>query len=320
MAQAVSFARALLALERNQRTGVLHVTTEFGVCRIAIADGVPRAANGFPRAQRALGDALCADGALDAAAHASAVLTYDRPRAPIGDWLVERGLTTRPAVEVALRWQLRERVVLLSGCRQLEYRFAPGVADAGVPFIEEPITAPDLVLCAMRARMASVSEERARGMIPLNELGLHPTGREFGRRAALWPQESVAIALLARGATLHAILRATFGSPRALRFVALLALLSALTERQVRGGDYALLLRKRAQLRDRCDAYALLDLPEGALPTQARRALRRLASRVHPDRLGDGASASLRRASSEVMSALIDAERTLRVSDVRPLG
>jgi hypothetical protein len=319
MAEAVSFARALLALERARRSGVLHVTTEFGVCRIAMADGVARAASGFPP-QRALGDALCAGGALDASAHASAVLNHEAPRVPIGDWLVERGLATRPAVEVALRCQLRERIVFLSGCRQLDYRFAPGEADAGMPFIEEPIAAPDLVLCAMRARMASVSDEQARRLIPAHELGLHASGRELGRRAALWPQESVAMALLARGATLDAILRATFGSPRALRLVALLGLLSLLTERQSGASDYALLLRKRAQLRERCDPYALLDLPEGALPTQARRALRRLASRVHPDRLGDGASAALRRTSSEVMSALIDAERMLRASDVRPLS
>jgi curved DNA-binding protein CbpA len=56
----------------------------------------------------------------------------------------------------------------------------------------------------------------------------------------------------------------------------------------------------------------LLDLPVDADPADARRALRRLARRVHPDALGPSAPSALRRASSEIMSALIEAERAMR--------
>jgi hypothetical protein len=315
LARPVSFARALLALSRARQSGVLHVHSELGVCRIAIADGVPRAASSARGTGRALGDALLADGALDPAAHARAVEQQTAPAAPVGGWLVASGLTTRPALEVALRCQLRERVLRLFECRALEYRFVPGAADAGVPWLEEPMSAEQLVLIALRALAARVPVARITRVIPAHELELNSAGRQLTERVALWPDEAVASALLRRGATLHAIARATGGSERALRLCGLLALLSALRVRRVPDGDYALLLRKRAQVRGQGTAHALLDLPRDAEPAQARRALRRLAARVHPDRLAAGAAPSLRRASSEVMSALIEAERELRAED-----
>ena len=76
----VSFARALLALSRARQSGVLHVDSELGVCRIAIADGVPRAASMARGTARAIGDALLADGALDPAAHARAVEGQTAPQ------------------------------------------------------------------------------------------------------------------------------------------------------------------------------------------------------------------------------------------------
>jgi hypothetical protein len=313
LSQAVSLARALLSLSRSRQTGVLYVETELGTCRVAVVEGVPRAASALAGVERSLGDALFAEGALDLDAHARAVEHDATAPGPIGDWLIAKGLASRGAVDVALRGQLRERLSRLFMCRKLEYRFARGAADAGVPWIDQPLGAEDVVLLALRERAASVPAARVARVVPRGELVLTASGRHLTARAALWPEESAAAALLLRGATLADVARATSDSLRALRVVALLALLAALREVRVREGDFALLLRKRAQLRGRGAAHALLDVPRDAAPAEARRALRRLAARVHPDRLDPALSPSLRRASSEVMSALIDAERTLRV-------
>jgi len=76
-------------------------------------------------------------------------------------------------------------------------------------------------------------------------------------------------------------------------------------------GAYPLMLRKRRELRKQASAHALLDLPEGALQTDARRALRKLVKDLHPDRFGDEVPGPLRRASAEIVTALVDAESKL---------
>jgi hypothetical protein len=308
---AVSFARALIALERARSSGVLHVRSETCACRIAIEDGVVCASSRVRGAERTLGDALLADGELDVPAHERAIAIGDAASAPIGLWLVERGCASRPAVEVALRRQLRERVVRLFLCERIEYRFEAGASAQDVPRLDEPMPTVDLVLAGMRACVQSWPEAHALACLRSQALQLNATGRAF-MRAALWPDEAVLIGLLARGTTLDAIRTATTGSLRALRLLAVLALISAVDAPQTRETSYALLVRKRGQLRHGDCAQALLDLPFDADAADARRALRRLARRVHPDALGPSAPSALRRASSEIMSALIEAERTMR--------
>jgi curved DNA-binding protein CbpA len=75
---------------------------------------------------------------------------------------------------------------------------------------------------------------------------------------------------------------------------------------------YQLLLRKHRQLHARVSARELLDLPRDAGADAARRALRRLASSLHPDALGPEAPDSLRARSNELMAALGRAEREVR--------
>ena len=55
----------------------------------------------------------------------------------------------------------------------------------------------------------------------------------------------------------------------------------------------------------------LLDLPEGANGRDARLALRKLVADLHPDRFGEGAPDELRRASGEIVTALVEAESTI---------
>ena len=99
---------------------------------------------------------------------------------------------------------------------------------------------------------------------------------------------------------------------RALRFLALLTLLCAINSDAKRDRKFSLLERKRDKLTRNFDARSLLDLPGDAVPVEARRALRRLARELHPDAFGPDTPLALRRASGEVLGALIDAERELR--------
>jgi hypothetical protein len=77
--------------------------------------------------------------------------------------------------------------------------------------------------------------------------------------------------------------------------------------------SYGLLARKRNQIRQGDSPYRLLDLPPGATSTEARKALRQFALQLHPDALGPDVPDAVRKASTEIMGALIDAERALRV-------
>jgi hypothetical protein len=314
MSGAVSLARALLALTRFGRSGVLHTRTELGTCRLSIARGVLAAAAGSPAPDDILGDALMRAGALDVRAHGEAMLRACSERRPIGDWLVDTGLTTRPAVEVALRGQLRDRVLRVLACRDIEYCFEAGHAEVGAPSIEEPVPIADLVLSAMRTRVDGWSPARMANVIGRAELRLNAAGHALTREVALWPEERVAVALLSRGTNLEHLIQQTRGAPRGLRFAAVLTMLSALRAEPLRERRFSLLLRKREQLRRKVGARAMLDLHADAAPIDARRALRRLARRVHPDALGPHAAKALRASASEVMVALIDAERALRMS------
>jgi hypothetical protein len=308
---AVSLARALLSLSRARKTGVLHVATELGECWLAIVDGVPRAAGALPGFDDTLGDALVRDGALDPRAHCEALQRSERAYGPVGYWLVDAGLVQRPALELALRRQLRDRVLHVFACQSLDYRFEPGeLTEAAL--IEEPVGTADLVLAAMRAQVEGWPRARLLSLIEPGELRINGLGAMLVREAALWPEEAALAGLIARGTTLENALRATRGEVRALRLLAALSLLSAVTSCPTREQRFSLLVRKCEQLRRAADARALLDLPSDARPADAGRALRRLARSLHPDAFGPNTPEAVRRASSEVMGALIDAARALR--------
>jgi hypothetical protein len=318
----VSFARALLALARSAQSGVLYAQSELGSCRLAIARGKICAVRGLGASSDTLGDALLRSGELDARAHARALEHGAETSGPVGYWLIESGLASRGAIEVALRRQVRERVLRLLSCQHLEYRFERDPAPGAPPSIAEPMASADLVLIALRARVAGFAPEEARAAIPEGVLRCNALGRAILADAALWPEELAAAALLEHGATREQVVAATSVgatesiaqqcAARATRFLAVLSLLSALTLMKQDAHSYSLLLRKREQLRRDASPSALLDLPRDAAPADARRALRRLARSLHPDALGPEVAPALRAASSEIMRALIDAERSLR--------
>jgi hypothetical protein len=91
---------------------------------------------------------------------------------------------------------------------------------------------------------------------------------------------------------------------------AALRAIGALVDRNAELDGYSLLLRKRRELRSRVSARRLLDLPEGAPPSQARLAFRKLVQKLHPDRF-HAAQPGLTDLSNEVMCALVSAEAEL---------
>ncbi len=307
---AVSLARALLALARVRSTGVLTVCSPYDVCRIAVVEGVPRAA-ASKRSGASLGDVLLREGDLDQQKHLHA-LDAGPPDWPIGAWLVRSGVATRPAVEHALRAQLRARIVDVFHWHGLDYTFAAGAADVGVPWISEPVRTADLVLSALRRVVDRGSSARCALALRHATLTLSPLGRALVQDAALWPDEAALVPLLERGSRLVALRRASGDSERALATLCVLFMLSAVVARDLPKARYQLLLRKHRQLCSRASATDLLDLPGGAHPSEARRALRKLARTLHPDALGPDVPSFLHARSSELMSALGRAEREVR--------
>jgi hypothetical protein len=133
-------------------------------------------------------------------------------------------------------------------------------------------------------------------------------GEALVERARLWPEELAMVALLRRGATVDALLGAVGPGIRAVRTLFALKLLHAIAPPSPGDRSYRLLLRKTGEIRRDEDAHVLLDLPPGATAGAARRALRRLASEIHPDRFSDSMSPDLRRLSADVLAALVRAQ------------
>lgn len=310
---AVSLARALLALHRGHGTGVLRVCSGADVCRIAVVDGVVRAAAG-KRDKLALGDVLLGSGDLDRHAHMRA-LSAGRATGPVGEWLVDRGLATRPAVEHALRRQLHARILEIFRSRGIEYTFSEGAADVGVPWVSEPVATPDLVLSALRRAMSTTEGERRVAQLGDRKLELTSLGQVLLCEAALWPDEAAMAALLRRGSDAPRIESVTGGSPRVTATLAALVLLSGVRPDEAEPERYQTLLRKRRQVLTGASPAELLDLPARARASDARRALRKLARTLHPDALGPSAPAAVRAASTDLMAALARAEERLRIAN-----
>jgi hypothetical protein len=294
---AVSLTRALLSLSRSRGTGTLHVMTEFGACRLTIVSGVPRAAAGPLELEATLADAPVGHGEPDPQAHIEALHASAHVHGPVGYWLVEAGSVERPALELALRRELRDRVLHVFACQSMEFRFEPGAPVAGAALIEAPICTTDLLLAALRAQAAQLPRERLFAAIDRGELRLNALGAMLTREATLWPEEAAALALLAEGGSLVRLLQMTVGSERTLRFLAGLSLLSAVSVAPERDQRLALLVRKSERLRRAASAHALRELPASAEGDDSEPAPHRPARILLPDALGTHALDPLQHAS-----------------------
>jgi hypothetical protein len=186
----------------------------------------------------------------------------------------------------------------------LRLRQSPSAASGPVPAVWMPARAVGLQ--SMRAVVNGL--DCADPAAELGDAVYHLTviGEALFLGAELRPEEAAVLFWLRRGVSARALADLPGCGLRGRRFLWMLGLLRAASPKA--GGSYPLLLRKRREVRGQASAHTLLDLPEGAGGRDARLALRKLVRDLHPDRFGDRAPVSLRRASSEIMTALVDAE------------
>jgi len=270
---------------------VLAVHTPKAQAQIAVKGGRVVAMKVTPEDGDFLGDALRRMGVWDDRVH------DDPPNGePVGRWAARVGATSEAAVSHALRKQLQRRMGRLLGIDPPELRLSAGRTEIGVPELAEPPQTAELIVAAMRDRSADVSLFTARRRLGDGVLVLTPLGKELIEGAVLWPDEAAMVPLLERGVPVDALRSASQGSSRAMRTLFALRQVGACAAPEPRQG-YATLLRKTRQLRRAARAAELLDLPAGAQSDEARRALRKLAAAVHPDRFGTSAPAAIRSAS-----------------------
>jgi hypothetical protein len=290
---AVPLARLLFALAERPGARTVRVCSGARVAVLSIADGALRALDGVDT--EPLGDTLMRRGQLDSARHSLAFAQGAPQEGRVGRWLVDAGVATGDAVNAALRDQLHGRVARLLGWVDPQVSVLPAVATGSELSVPLAAALWDALLARAAALPpATLSELAGERSLALSRLG-----------------ERLVHALRAAGTTLpeEAVLRAH--PPHSLRSVrAAFRVLGAVSEPNASLESYSLLLRKRRQIQRKAGAAALLDLLEPVRPEQARRAFRRLAYRLHPDRF-QCEQPELHALSSEVMSVLAAAEAQL---------
>ena len=172
--------------------------------------------------------------------------------------------------------------------------------------LRDPVPARTLALQTMRAVVNGVDAASLHAELGDAIYYLTAAGEALFCGAELRPEETAVLFWLRRGVHAEELSTLPACGLRGYRFLWMLKLLRAASPKA--GGSYPLLLRKRRELRRQVSAHTLLDLPTGAGGRDARLALRRLVRDLHPDRFGDRAPPALRRASGEIVTALVDAE------------
>jgi len=203
-----------------------------------------------------------------------------------------------------------DRVLQICRWDRLVLRLAREPTQATWWKLSEPLPARLLALETMRAAAASADANGIRAELAGAVYYLTPPGELLLDGASLRPEEAAILPWLRRGVQAEQIPGLAGWELAACRFVWILKLLRAAAPK-AGGSSYPLLLRKRRELRRHVPAHTLLDLPEGANGRDARLALRKLVADLHPDRFGEGAPAELRRASGEIVTALVEAESTI---------
>lgn len=212
---------------------------------------------------------------------------------------VDRRVATAPA-------HVLEGMYRMCGWEQAVLRFVEGGERTSSWRIEDPIRARELALQIMRHSVKSMNASSVRAELGAGVFRLTHSGEQLLDDLVLRPEEKAVLFWLNRGVRAEDVTALPDCGLAGYRFLCSLKLLGAAAPRT--GGSYPLLLRKRQQIRQQASAHTLLDLPEGAGGRDARLALRRLVKDLHPDRFGEEAPPALRRASGEIVTALVDAE------------
>ncbi len=205
--------------------------------------------------------------------------------------------------------QLIESLVQLCEWEDLVLQLSRQASSASWWKLADPVEARRLGLQIMRKFVQGVESNAIRAEIGEGQYCLNEVGEALVLGAELHAEETAAVFWLRRGVRAEDIGSLPGCGLRAYRFVWTLKLLRGAAPKA--GGSYPLLLRKRRELRGQVSARALLDLPESAGGRDARLALRKLVRDLHPDRFGDSVAPALRRASGEVVTALVNAEASV---------
>lgn len=202
--------------------------------------------------------------------------------------------------------QALEQLVEVCGWDGIVLRFAPTNAPPHGTALLDPLAVKTFGLSAMRLAIKGVPSASVRAQLGTEEYRLSEAGEALVSGVELRPEEAEVVVRLRRGVLTEEILALPGAGLAGCRFLWMLKLLGGAAPRAT--GSYPLLLRKRRELRRQASAHALLDLPEGAGSRDARVALRKLVRDIHPDRFGAGTPPALRRASGEIVTALVCAE------------
>jgi hypothetical protein len=297
----VPLARWLFALAERERDVLVRVKSHGRCAELSLVRGKLCALHGIDVGT--LGDDLLRRGALDRSLHGAA-LERNPPHGPIGRWLIDAGVAPQALVQEALEAQLSARLRTLLAWPELSLEVCPTTNThvASDVRIDLPAALWSALL-ALAAELSPLARERASGQ---RALSLSPFGRRLAQQLSRASVElDVPRIVIANPAPAVSNQRVLF------------RVLGAVSEHSIADASYSLLLRKQREIRRRESAATLLDLREPVRPGEARRAFRKLAFQLHPDRFQVGAP-ELCTVSAEVMRALSLAEEQLR--HVRRVG
>jgi hypothetical protein len=205
--------------------------------------------------------------------------------------------------------QLLDALIGVAEWNELSLRFLDQATTTSWWRLAAPIAAGALSLDCMRVLGQGIDSVAIRAELGPESYHLTDAGEALLKRAELRPDETAVVFPLRRGATAEELLNLPGSGLAGTRFLLVLKRLRGAAPRG--GGSYPLLLRKRRELRRQASARVLLDLPECANDGDARKALRKLVRDLHPDRFGEGVPPALRRASGEIVTALVHAEAAI---------
>ncbi len=208
--------------------------------------------------------------------------------------------------------QLLEALIGASRWNELSLRFRDQATTTSWWRLAEPIAAGVVSLEWMRVLGQEIDSAATRAELGPESYHLTDAGEALLKRAELRLDETAALFALRRGVTAQELMTLPGCGLAGTRFLLVLKRLRGAAPRG--GGSYPLLLRKRRELRRQASARVLLDLPEGANGGEARKALRKLVRDLHPDRFGEGVPQAVRRASGEIVTALVHAEAAVAAS------
>lgn len=217
----------------------------------------------------------------------------------IGEALVREGKLAPLAIDPVLRRQMQRRLAVMLAWRGVSLDQLPLESDTPAVVVEGACPR-DLLLAALRELTAHTPIEEIERELHKTSWVLSMAGEDLVTKAALHPDEEAAVTRLRRPASFLDLREAARGSERALRLVWALVRIEAVAVPLARGANMALLLSKTRAARAHT---GMVDL-RGQKPNEARASVRRLASRLHPDRLGPHAPEGIVAASNRVMGEL----------------